>query len=617
MTAQPAISKSADRDTFGDIEIVETPAPNGDPAVLPYAAGPRLLLVEDEPVDRLQMRRLLQKTGMSTTLDEAESVATARQAIAGQDFDCVLLDYRLGDGEGTEVMDSIKAIDADRAPAVVFVTGQSNADLAYQLLKNGAVDVIAKDGLTPAALTRAVQVALSRRNAQPRSRGLLQLDPLTQLPGQQSFEEALDAAIKSSIRTMKPAMVFMVDIANLGAVTEALGRDAGDSLMKAVAGRLKSVLRNNDVAARIGVNRFAMIAQELPGASVAGTLASKTMAWLRQPYEFIGSLEADIRMGVSICPYDGHGTLAVMRATEAALATTLPGAAGSVRFYKAQLGRRMDRRRELTADLASAIQKAQLQPLFQPVLDCTTGQMEAVSAEIRWQHPVHGPVFADEFLPLAESAGLIGPIGEWTLVQCCDAISVWATLQSRRLCCSLPVSHAELSGGYLASLARGKMAAAGIDPSQITFRFDASVLAHNSTIVAHEIQQMSDAGFQLALEDYGDAGFHPVDFEKLPVQWLSLSPSIMRGLAPAAESDDVRQWPLRSITAMAKDFGIRVIVTGIASDAQLAQARACGASLVQGDFVAPPLALDDLAVWRRNVSRAGIWNRKGGQDGAA
>lgn len=617
MSAQTANLATAENAEYGDLLIADIPGPSKPAAALPYAAGPRLLLVEDEPIDRLQIRRLLQKSCIPTTLDEAESVATARAAIAAQQFDCVLLDYNLGDGGGNEVMASIKQAYSEHAPAVVFVTGQNDEDLVFRLLKSGAVDVIAKDGLTPAALKFAVETALSRRSAQPGARNMLQLDPVTLLPGLNSFEEALEGVIKASVRAMKPAMIFMVEIANFVSIVDSVGAEVGDTLLKSIVSRLKTVLRTGDVVARVGVNRFALIARDLPSASVAGTLSARTMNWLRQPYDFLGGLEVDFRMGVSICPHDGHGTVAVMRATEAALATTRQGAAGGVRFYKAQLGRRMDRRRELTADLASAIEKNQLQMLFQPVIDCTSGRMESVSAEMRWQHPVHGPVASDEFLPLAEAAGLIGPIGEWALDESCDAMAVWQTLQHRRLCCSLPVGHSELSGGYLTALVRGRTGTAGIALSQVTLRFNVSVLAHNSKIVMREIKMLAEAGIQLAVEDVGDPDLPIAELETIPVQLLSLSPSFVNGLTPTGPSDDVRRLPLLNTVAAVKERGIRVIATGIASNAQLLQARACGVSLVQGDFISPPLTVDDLAVWRRGVSRAGIWNRRGEPQGAA
>jgi len=612
MSARAALRDTPPVEECGDLLIDDETSPNNpQPDSQTFESGPQLLLVEDEAIDRMQIRRLLQKTGMPTSLDEAESVETAREAIAQRNFDCILLDHNLGDGEGTAVLESIKAIESERAPAVVFVTGQRDQELAFHLLQSGAVDVIAKDGLTPDALKHAVEVALLRRKAQPRDRQMPTLDPLTELPGLQPYEEALEGVIRASIRTMKPAMVFMVDIANLDDINEALGQSAENALLKAIGGRLKTFLRSCDMAARIGNNRFALIAQDLPGASVAGTLASRIMSWLRQPYDFLRNLDADIRMGVSICPHDGHSATALMRATEAALATTNQSAAGSVRFYQAQLGRRMDRRRELTADLASAIEKDQLQMRFQPVIDCATGRMESVAAVMRWQHPVHGPVFSDEFLPLAEAAGLIGPIGEWALDSCCDALCVWTTFQHQQLYCSIPVSHAELSGGYLTALARAKAEAAGIEPSQLLFRFNTMVLAHNSTIVARELKLLQEAGMQVAVEDFGDPLLPPVELDKAPGQWLSLSPALVQSLAPSGVPDDAQPWPMRHIVATAKTLGLRVIAAGISNNVQLEQARACGVGYVQGDFIAPPLPVDDLAVWRRTVTRAGIWNQRG------
>jgi EAL domain-containing protein (putative c-di-GMP-specific phosphodiesterase class I) len=188
---------------------------------------------------------------------------------------------------------------------------------------------------------------------------------------------------------------------------------------------------------------------------------------------------------------------------------------------------------------------------------------------------------------------------------------VWMTFQQQRLCCAITVSHAELSGGYLTALTLSKADAAGIEPSQIMFRFNTGVLAHNSTIVAREIKLLQEAGVQIAVEDFGDPLLPAAEIDKLPGEWLSLSPALVQDVAPSGAPDETQPWPLRHITATAKERGLRVTAAGIGNNIQLEQARACGVSFIQGDFIAPPLPVDDLAAWRRAVTRAGIWNRRG------
>jgi PleD family two-component response regulator len=174
-----------------------------------YSDGPRLLVVEDEPVDRMHIRSLLRKAGMPTTVDEAESVNSAREAIAAAEFDCVLLDYSLGDGGGSDVMSAIQETCVEHCPGVVFVTGRTDNELAFQLLKTGAVDVISKDGLTPGALRHAVETALAHRTAADMTRHALMRDPATGLPGSLYFEQKLDEVVMTSVRDMKPAIIIV------------------------------------------------------------------------------------------------------------------------------------------------------------------------------------------------------------------------------------------------------------------------------------------------------------------------------------------------------------------------------------------------------------------------
>jgi EAL domain-containing protein (putative c-di-GMP-specific phosphodiesterase class I) len=249
------------------------------------------------------------------------------------------------------------------------------------------------------------------------------------------------------------------------------------------------------------------------------------------------------------------------------------------------------------------------------VIDCTTGRMESVTAEMLWQHPLHGPVLADEFLPLAETAGLIGAIGEWALDRSCSALAAWKEAPDRPKCCSLPVGHAELSGGCLATLVLSKTEAAGLDPSQIRLRVNTAVLAHNSTIVARELELLLENGIHLEIENYGDPGLPDVDIAKMRGQWLSLSPALVQGAQPSGRAVAARPSPLHAIAAKAKELEMRVIATGIRSAPQLERARSCGADFVKGDFIAPPLSVHELGDGGRFTSRSGIGSRRASSPG--
>jgi diguanylate cyclase (GGDEF)-like protein len=565
----------------------------------------------------MHIRHLLRKAGMPTAVDEAESVTSAREAIAAADFDCVLLDYSLGDGGGSDVMSTIRETCAERSPGVVFVTGRTDNELAFELLKSGAVDVISKDGLTPSALRHAVETALTHRTVSDQARHALMRDPSTGLPGSLYFEQKLDEVVMTSVRDMKPAIIMLLEIANLGDIADKLGAEAGEAFLTSVVGRLKGVLSGGDVLARTGPNRIAVIARNRQSASMAGAISLRIMNWLRLPYRMLGPIEPDFRMGISICPHDGHGTVALMRATEAALGTTTPGTKGNIRFYHALLGRNMNRRHELVADLAFAVERDQLRMMYQPVIDETTGRMAFATADMRWLHPVHGPVFADELLPLAEKAGVIGPITEWALDQCCDAMTAWQDARRPPLNCALAVGHAAFTGGYLSSLVRSKLADAGMEPSSMVLSLGAGILAHNSMIVTREIGLLAKAGVQIGIDEYGDPEQTMPAMDALPVGWLRLSPMLL----PNPEQDNgtgaVRSAALRAAAAEAEAHGSRPIASGINTSAQLDHARACGIQYVQGDLISPPLPLVDLAVWSRTPYRARNEVKRGEQPSAA
>jgi EAL domain-containing protein (putative c-di-GMP-specific phosphodiesterase class I) len=322
-------------------------------------------------------------------------------------------------------------------------------------------------------------------------------------------------------------------------------------------------------------------------------------------------------MGISICPHDGHGTVGLMRATEAALGTTTAGTKGNIRFYHALLGRNMNRRHELVADLAYAVEREQLRMMYQPVIDGSTGRMVFATADIRWMHPVHGPVFADELLPLAEKADVMGPITEWALDQCCDAMTAWQDARRPPLHCSLAVGHAAFTGGYLSSLVRSKLKDAGMEASSLILSLDAGILAHNSMIVTREIKRLAEAGIQIGIDNYGDPEASTPAIDALPTGWLRLSAMLLPDLQQDSNAGAGRSAALRAAVATAAAAGGRAIAFGINTSAQLDHARACGIQYVQGDLISPPLPLVDLAVWSRTPYRAKKEVKRGEQPSAA
>ena len=258
-----------------------------------YAPQPlRLLLVDDDAVDRIAVTRALRQSQRPLSIEESSTGQDALTAFAQGDFDAVLLDYRLPDMDGLEVLRRMNAR-AHGSTAIVMLTGMDNDELATQCIEAGAQDFLLKQDLTPRHLIRAVTHARMRHRIEmalleshERLRELAEQDPLTGLANRYFFDQALRTAIPRSLRYGLKLALLLLDLDNFKFVNDSHGHDVGDQMLRVVADRLIRITREGDILCRLGGDEFAIIAfqREDEGEGVQ-TLAQRLLDDLAAPVE--------------------------------------------------------------------------------------------------------------------------------------------------------------------------------------------------------------------------------------------------------------------------------------------------------------------------------------------
>lgn len=423
-------------------------------------------------------------------------------------------------------------------------------------------------------------------------------DSVTNLPSRALFLDRLRAAIAHArkFNTQAGAVLF-VRLDRYGAITQTLGDAAGDRLIAECARRIEVQLRPGDVLARVASRELAIFSGATPLLNDALTLARTICAKLEEPFD-IGDecVFPEPRIGLVIvdCEYDG----AEDALRDAGVANERAGAGDDTRIqvFDTHMQNRATQRFRMENDLRQAIPRRQLFLCYQPIVDLVDGRMLGLEALLRWRHPDHGMVPPDEFIPMAEEAGLIGTIGWWVMREAVRQLKSWSVSQADKdFYVSVNVSGRQLTAGASGRIA-GVLREFGISARRLRIEITESVLMDRA--VEPVLEQVAALGVQLCLDDFG-TGYSSLGYlNRFPFSCLKIDRSFLGG------TDKWQATPLlRAVTGMAQDLGLAAIAEGVETAEQHAKLRELGCPAGQGYFFARPMPGSDIDRWLESNAR--------------
>lgn len=286
----------------------------------------KILLVDDDSIDRMSMQRALRASNRELYIIESATAQEALQLLQEQPFDAVLLDYQLPDGNGLEILKKLQQSNLQK-PAVIMVSGYDDESLAEQCLLAGAQDFLLKDEVKQRHLLRAIMHARQRaemmeqlRTSETRLRLLAEQDPLTQLGNRHTFDESLQACLLRAQRYERQFAVVMIDLDHFKMVNDSYGHATGDELLRQIAGRLCAVTRDSDKVCRIGGDEFAVLMPEINDTQQPAMLAERLLRALQQPVH-AGAVDIVVTasIGIALHPDHGHSAERLMAAADKAM----------------------------------------------------------------------------------------------------------------------------------------------------------------------------------------------------------------------------------------------------------------------------------------------------------
>jgi diguanylate cyclase (GGDEF)-like protein/PAS domain S-box-containing protein len=427
-----------------------------------------------------------------------------------------------------------------------------------------------------------------RREAEEELRRLAWSDPLTALPNRALLVERLGESGAGSSRSL-----LFFDLDDFKTINDSLGHVVGDGVLVELARRIRGVIRDGDLAARIGGDEFAVLA-EMADTETLEALAGRLLAAIGEPLVLDGR---ELRLSASIGIATGEAAENLLRNADLAMYEAKRRGGDGFAFFAPGMHAAAERRLALFAELGRADLPDELVLHYQPVFDLTSGEIKAAEALLRWQHPQHGFVSPNVFVAAAEENGTIVGIGRWVLKAACLEAADWGELCGATPVVAVNVSARQLSEEDFAADVSGALAAAGLPASALRLELTESVLLEATEITRANLARVTEIGVGLAIDDFGADHSWIGMLREFAPEVLKVDRSLV------AEGGDREHALLRGVIAFARELGLRVVAEGIETEEELMAVQRVGCDAGQGFHLAPPMPADELRAMLRRGHR--------------
>ncbi|MBC3830251.1 EAL domain-containing protein [Undibacterium amnicola] len=430
-----------------------------------------------------------------------------------------------------------------------------------------------------------------RKRSEEKINHLAYYDPLTDLPNRTLFKKLIDNALQQGQRNDVSISVMFIDLNRFKPINDTLGHRIGDLLLRQVAERFRSALRENDVIARLGSDEFAVALHDVKQHFHTGLVAQKMLATLESVFQIDGhELRLGASIGISIYPQDGSDAEELLQKADIAMFKAKrqsEKASGSYAFYDVEMNRLIAGRLYLESGMRRALQRDEFFLLYQPKVDIHTGQVLGAEALIRWAHPKDGIISPIEFISVAEETNLILQIDAWVLDTACAQAKIWQDAGIAPFRIAVNVSAKEFTDS-LAERVKQALARHQISPHWLELEITESMLMQNADGVVKIMSEITAQGVKLALDDFG-TGYSSLSYlKKFPIDTLKIDRSFIQGIP-----DDIDDCAIASaIISMAKQMKHRVIAEGVENREQFAFLQKMGCDEIQGYLFSRPLNVD-------------------------
>ncbi len=413
-------------------------------------------------------------------------------------------------------------------------------------------------------------------------------DALTGLANRAALLERMSVALAQIGQPRGRLTVHMLDLDGFKHVNDTLGHAAGDHLLKELADRLKSSVRETDIVARLGGDEFAIIQTDAENQREdAIALAVKLLELVAMPFRLDGQdVSIGTSIGIALAPANGTSAGELLKKADLALYKVKFEGRNSFSFFEEDLSEKAITRLQLVNDMRAALSRNEFELHYQPLFDTSTSRLCGMEALVRWRHPVAGLLYPDRFIAIAEETGLMEPLGQWILQRACADAASWP----ENIKVAVNLSAAQFRAGTLFDVILCVLVESGLPPERLELEITESLLLQDKESHVRVIRQLKNIGVTIALDDFG-TGYASLSYLLMfPFDKIKIDKSFTQGLLTRADCMAV----VASILTLARGLEIAVTAEGVETSAQFERLRAQGVNYVQGYLFGRPGPLREL-----------------------
>jgi len=426
----------------------------------------------------------------------------------------------------------------------------------------------------PAVLLALMDIT-ERKRAEARLAFMAQHDGLTGLPNRTLLRQHMDEIMLHTRRGAEKIAVLILGLDNFKAVNDTLGHGIGDALLRGVAKRLRSTLREEDTLARLNSDEFAIVQSGLNRPEDAVMLARRLLEAIGKPYLLDGhSVDIGASIGIAMAPGDGDESEKLLKHADMALTRAKNDSRGTFSFFEAGMDARAQSRRKIEIDLRAAIQNDVLRPYYQPLIDLATGHITGFEALVRWPHAERGMISPAEFIPVAEETGLINGVGGLMLRRACMDAALWPG----NVRVAVNLSPLQFRVGNLLSVVMDALKQSGLPATRLELEITETLLLEKSSQVLATLHALRALGVRISMDDFG-TGYSSLSYlRSFPFDKIKIDQSFVRDLGSNRDAQAI----VRSIISLGIGLGVTITAEGVETEAELSCLRAEGCHEGQG-----------------------------------
>lgn len=423
----------------------------------------------------------------------------------------------------------------------------------------------------------AIRDLSDRKRAQRAIEHLASHDALTDLSNRAHFARALDAAIDAK----NPFALLALDLDRFKAVNDIFGHGAGDEILCRIADILRSVVRADDIVARVGGDEFLVIQTSVSGPDDARKLAGRILDTLAIEMDVARDpMAVGVSIGVALFPQDGADADVLQRNADTALYRAKNNGRGSAAFFDQEMDELAQERRALEHDLRHAIARDQLYVVYQPLVATAFASVIGYEALLRWNHPERGEIAPDDFIPVAEEIGAIVPIGEWVLRAACAAAARWP----KNVSIAVNVSTIQFQVPNLPAVVRDALSQSGLEAHRLELEITETAFLRNRHSALKALHEIRTLGVRIAMDDFGTGYSSLSNLKAFPFDKIKIDKSFVASIS----DDEAARSIVRAIVGLGRSFNMPIVAEGVETEEQRQMLLDEGCPQAQGYFFGRP-----------------------------